>query len=128
MKYDYITRIENAALESKFVFDKVGFNTELPPNHGTSASKSKQTVPKLTTADHYATVPYQTVIEIYRKYYLDFVLFGFSADSVLDVVHASSQKRQTAKGKKLALKKLALGVDQEKTLYPDEQYENCDNL
>ena len=49
-------------------------------NHKLFAGKSSKKF-----KNPYENVPKATIIAIYRKYYLDFVLFGFSVESVLDV-------------------------------------------
>ena len=136
MKYDYITRIEHADAESEFVFEKVGFNTHLPPNHGSSAtSKSwtakptqKPTSKKPTTAELYKQIPVKTIVDIYRKYYLDFVLFGFSAETVVEVVQMASDQRRkfSIKGNVAARKHLRVGIEQDPSNDPNEQYDNCD--
>ena len=133
MKYEYITRIENAEVESNFVFEALKFNTHLPADHGSSSLKSKvKTTQKPTTAERYKSIPIKTLIDIYRKYYLDFVVFGFSADSVLEVINpklATSERHQfSIRGNQEARKHLQFGIEQQKLTDPDEQYDNCDNL
>lgn len=131
MKYEYITRIENAKAESEFIFEKIGFNTHLPPNHGSSTLKSSSAQKrKPTTAENYKEIPVKTIIDIYRKYYLDFVLFGFSAETVIEVVQMANSIRHrfSIKGNVAARKHLRVGIEQQKTSDPNEQYDNCDNL
>ena len=133
MKYEYITQIENAEAESNFVFEALKFNTHLPADHSSSSLKSKvKTKKKLTTSERYASIPIKTMIDIYRQYYLDFVVFGFSADSVLEVINpnraSSARHRFSIRGNQEARKHLQFGIEQQKMTDPDEQYNNCDNL
>ena len=152
LKYEYITRIENAEVESNFVFNALNFNTYLPNDHGSSMLKNTwmkgKTTQKPTTAERYKSVPIKTIIDIYRKYYLDFVVFGFSADSVLEIINHPSLERLdfNDQGNEEAIKYMKFGTDLERaelirksisrklkhhrTFFglPLEQYENCDNI
>ena len=55
----------------------------LTPYQSSTKIKSK-------TASLYSKVSKQAVIALYRKYYLDFVVFGFSADSVEEIINSAS--------------------------------------
>ena len=148
MKYEYITRIENAAAESSYIFEEINFNTHLPTYHGTSSSQKKtpfgkkakvKTTQKPSTAERYKGIPLKTMIDIYRLYYLDFVVFGFSADSVLEIIKPdrkpptldfSNQQIEEVR-RQLMTKVSAQNVVWSSETYsfmPREQYDNCDNL
>ena len=69
-------RLENIGDDAEYIFKKLNFTTRLPKSHKSSQKPKKR--PKV--AYYYQNLPKSAVKEIYRKYYLDFVTFGFSAE------------------------------------------------
>ena len=86
--YDYIMDIEFANDDSEYVFQQLNFDAKLPSFHQSSKSTKK-------TIDEYykkALIPKALIKKVYAKYYLDFVLFGFSPDSVKTIVDAGTDE------------------------------------
>ena len=75
-----------ASEDSTYVFQKLHFNTSLPSFHTTS------TKPKTTLEDYYADIPKTLIKRIYAKYYLDFVLLGFSSEMVSKIVNLGTNE------------------------------------
>ena len=71
--------------QSKFIFEKLGYKARLPKKKPSRRDKSHIENP-------YKNVPKSGVKEVYRKYYLDFVLFGFTADEVMETVNGAEGK------------------------------------
>ena len=69
-------RLENIGDDAEYIFKKLNFTTRLPNSHKSSQKPKKR--PKV--ASYYSNLPRSAVKQIYRKYYLDFVTFGFSAE------------------------------------------------
>ena len=87
MVYDYIMDIDTAQEDSEYVFKELEFDARLPaePNHANG------TVNK-TLEDYYKDIPKSLIKKIYAKYYLDFVLYGFSTESVEAIVNVGTEK------------------------------------
>ena len=84
--YDYILDIQTAVEDSEYVFGQLNFNTGLPSFH--SSSKSS----KRPLEDYYRNIPKDLIKKVYSKYYLDFVLFGFSPVSVRRILEAGTDE------------------------------------
>ena len=87
--YDYIMDIETAQEDSQYVFEALEFDTRLPyePNHTEVKGGVKKTL-----EDYYADIPKSLIKKTYAKYFLDFVLLGFSTDSVQAIVDAGTDE------------------------------------
>ena len=86
--YDFILDIQAAAEDSESVFSQLNFNTSLPSFH--SSSKNGSSTKPLE--DYYKNIPKALIKKIYSKYYLDFVLFGFSPASVRNILEAGTKE------------------------------------
>ena len=75
---------------SKFIFEKLGYKARLPTKIVPAIDKSAL---KNYFQNPYKNVPKSDVQEVYRKYYLDFVLLGFTADEVLETVNSAHGKK-----------------------------------
>ena len=84
--YDYIMDIENAEEDSEYVFQQLDFDAKLPLFHQSSKSTKK------SLEDYYRNIPKALIKKLYAKYFLDFVLFGFSPDSVKSIVDAGTDE------------------------------------
>ena len=84
--YDYIMDIENANEDSEYVFQQLDFDAKLPHFHQSSKSTKK------SLEDYYKNIPKALIKKLYAKYFLDFVLFGFSPDSVKSIVDAGTDE------------------------------------
>ena len=88
-KYNYIFNLHKVASQSKFIFEKLGYKARLPTTIVSGIDKSDL---KSYLKNPYKNVPKSDVQEVYRKYYLDFVLLGFTADEVLKTVNSAHGK------------------------------------
>ena len=88
-KYNYIFNLHKVASQSKFIFEKLGYKARLPTKIVSGIDKSNL---KSYFKNPYKNVPKSGVQEVYRKYYLDFVLLGFTADEVLKTVNSAHGK------------------------------------
>lgn len=80
--------IQAAAEDSEYVFSQLNFKTGLPSFH--SSSKNGSSTKPLE--DYYKNIPKALIKKIYSKYYLDFVLFGFSPASVRNILEAGTKE------------------------------------
>ena len=87
--YQYIMDIETSHEDSAYVFKQLNFNTSLPGDKSNSA-KTKKTPEKSEKQleDYYKSIPKDLIKKVYAKYYLDFVLFGFSSSMVSKIVYS----------------------------------------
>ena len=92
-KYNYIFNLHKIASQSEFIFEKLGYKARLPKKKQSNRDKSHVENP-------YKNIPKFGVQEVYRKYYLDFVLLGFTADEVLETVNSANGKDYTKLSKK----------------------------
>ena len=86
--YDFILDIQAAAEDSEYVFSQLNFKTGLPSFH--SSSKNGSSTKPLE--DYYKNIPKALIKKLYAKYFLDFVLLGFSPDSVQSIVNAGTDE------------------------------------
>ena len=84
--YDYIMDIQTAAEDSEYVFSQLNFSSRLPTFHSSSKSSKKP------LEDYYRSIPSDLIKKVYSKYYLDFVLFGFSPLSVRRILDAGTDE------------------------------------
>ena len=84
--YDYIMDISFATEDSEYVFQQLDFDAKLPLFHSSSKTSKKP------LEDYYKNIPKELIKKIYAKYFLDFVLFGFSPDSVQSIVNAGTDE------------------------------------
>ncbi|CBY15214.1 unnamed protein product [Oikopleura dioica] len=81
--YNMITHLEHSAEESNFIMRMLGEreSTKLGERYAWSPA----------TADElkWQSVPRGTAKDIYKHYYLDFVLFGYSPDDVIKFINAA---------------------------------------
>ena len=80
--------IQTAAEDSEYVFSQLNFKTSLPSFHSSSKNGSSKT----PLEDYYKNIPKALIKKIYSKYYLDFVLFGFSPASVRNILEAGTKE------------------------------------
>ena len=87
--YQYIMDIETSHQDSAYIFKQLNFNTSLPGDKSNSA-KTKKTPEKSEKQleDYYKSIPKDLIKKVYAKYYLDFVLFGFSSSMVSKIVYS----------------------------------------
>ena len=84
--YDYIMDIENAKEDSEYVFQELDFDAKLPLFHSSSKSTKK------SLEDYYKNIPKALIKKLYAKYFLDFVLLGFSSDQVQSIVNVGTDE------------------------------------
>ena len=84
--YDYIMDISFAKDDSEYVFQQLDFDAKLPIFHSSSKATKKP------LGDYYKNIPKELIKKLYAKYFLDFVLFGFSPDSVQSIVDAGIEE------------------------------------
>ena len=75
-------------IEAPYVFHKLGLNTHMPTDYNSASDKSHE------VKWFYRNVSRKTIENIYRKYYQDFLTFGYSADSVLLYLKNSQKEVQ----------------------------------
>ena len=78
--------IQTAAEDSEYVFSQLNFSTRLPSFHSSSKSSQKP------LEAYYRNIPKDLIKKVYSKYYLDFVLFGFSPLSVRRILAAGTNE------------------------------------
>ena len=78
--YQYVMDIETSQEDSDYVFRQLNFNTSLPGliNTRKNDEKTKKN-PRKQLEDYYKNIPKALIKKVYAKYYLDFVLLGFSS-------------------------------------------------
>ena len=83
--YNMITHLEHSAEESNYIMRMLGV--------GDSAKLRDRYAWSPATADElkWQSVPRGTAKNIYKHYYLDFVLFGYSPDDVLKFINATDK-------------------------------------
>ena len=84
--YDYIMDISFATEDSEYVFQQLNFDAKLPTFHSSSKASKKP------LEDYYKNIPKALIKKLYAKYFLDFVLLGFSPDSVQSIVNAGTDE------------------------------------
>ena len=94
-EYEYVLHLEHAAEESVFFFNKFNMNTHLPVDHRSASEKSHP------PSWFYRNVSRETLENVYRKYYQDFLAFGYSADSVLEYLHEDQLKQKPPRATKI---------------------------
>lgn len=80
--------IETSYEDSAYVFKQLNFNTSLPGLINGSKTKKNPEKSKKKLEDHYKSIPKDLIKKVYAKYYLDFVLFGFSSSMVSQIVNS----------------------------------------
>lgn len=85
MVYNYIMDIDTAQEDSQYVFDELELNARLPAVHN-------HVERGMTLEDYYKDIPKSLIKKIYAKYYLDFVLYGFSTESVEAIVNIGTEE------------------------------------
>ena len=85
--YNYIMDIDTAQEDSKYVFEELEFNSRLPTVHNHAKGEVKKAL-----EDYYKEIPKSLIKKIYAKYYLDFVLYGFSTESVKAMVDIGTEE------------------------------------
>ena len=97
VSYQYIMDIETSLEDSAYVFKQLNFNTSLPgsylhtsPGDKSNSAKTKKNPKKSEKQleDYYKTIPKDLIKKVYAKYYLDFILFGFSSSMVSKIVNS----------------------------------------
>ena len=86
MVYNYIMDIDTAQEDSQYVFDELELNARLPAVHN-------HVERGMTLEDYYKDIPKSLTKKIYAKYYLDFVLYGFSTESVEAIVNIGTEEQ-----------------------------------
>ena len=72
--------IETSQEDSEYVFQKLNFNTSLPGLINTRKNEEKtKKYSRKQLEDYYRNIPKALIKKVYAKYYLDFVLLGFSS-------------------------------------------------
>ena len=87
MAYNYIMDIDTAQEDSEYVFDELKFNARLPAVHNHADGEVKKAL-----EDYYKDIPKSLIKKIYAKYFLDFVLYGFSTESVKAMVDIGTEE------------------------------------
>ena len=90
--YQYIMDIETSYEDSAYVFKQLNFNTSLPGLINSSKTKKNPEKSKKQLEDYYKSIPKDLIKKVYAKYYLDFVLFGFSSSMVSQIVNSGIDK------------------------------------
>lgn len=88
--YNMITHLEQSADESDYIMAMLGV--------GESAKLRDRYAWSPATADElkWQSVPRGTAKNIYKHYYLDFVLFGYSPDDVMKFINATDKSKNAA--------------------------------
>ena len=88
--YNIITHLENSAEESVAIMEMLGLraNVKLGEKYAWS--------PAIADELKWQSVPRATAKKIYRHYYLDFVLFGYSPDEVMKFINATDEAKEDA--------------------------------
>ena len=87
--YQYVMDIETSEEDSAYVFKKLNFNTSLPAVINTSKTKKN---PRKQLEEYYKNIPKALIKKVYAKYYLDFVLLGFSSSMVSQIVDSGTDE------------------------------------
>ena len=87
--------------DSAYVFEKLCFNTSLPSFHLSSTTKGP---PKRPMEDYFAEIPKALIEKVYAKYYLDFVLLGFSSEMVSKFYNLGTDQPSNYKNKMFYIK------------------------
>ena len=76
VKYDYITHLEFSKMESDFLLEKmkVSQDTYIPGKYSWSPAGRDE--------EKWSSIPRGTAKRIYKHFYVDFLLFGYSPDVV----------------------------------------------
>ena len=79
MDYQYVVKQESSESDSNFVLSKASLDdiTYLPPQYASSPLFST------TLESWYANVTKETIKELYRSYFADFLLFDYDVDFLL---------------------------------------------
>ena len=85
-EYNYILHLEEAEEESTFLFNELGLETHLPNDHASASEKIHE------PSWYYQEVSRETLEEVYRSYFLDFITLGYTAESVLSYLHPNQNK------------------------------------
>ena len=91
-KYNYVTHLEDSEEEGPWLLNtwRVDKLTHLPAQYMKSPLKSHG--PEY----YWRNVPQDTIKELYRVFYEDFIMFDYSPDSVLAFVQAGNKERKPA--------------------------------
>ena len=81
--------IETSQEDSAYVFEELNFNTSLPSVINSSKTKKN---PRKQLEEYYKNIPKALIKKVYAKYYLDFVLFGFSSSMVSEIVNSGTDE------------------------------------
>ena len=121
-----IIHMEDLKNESDYVFNekwKLPHGFHLPVDY-TSPEATLERKPPRTK--YYQTVPKETVIDLYRIYYHDLVMFGFSPESVLEFYNAAMDETNVTNNKKSrARTEIKPFANSMKTLWPEEDWKMC---
>ena len=89
--YEFVTHLDQSSTEVNFILKnlKIENLTSVPDRYSWSPAGSD--------LNRWQTIPRKTTIDIYRHYFPDFVLLGYSPDQVEKFVKASSKTEQEPK-------------------------------
>lgn len=79
VQYDYITHLEFSSIESTYLLEEMKVNdlTHIPGKYSWSPAGRDE--------EHWGTIPRRTAEDIYRHYYADIILFGYSPKDILRI-------------------------------------------
>ena len=93
MDFNYITHLENSEEEIPSLLREIGLDGKVHiggqytwderTHEKIKNRRDTETTERPPDELHWQNVPRETAIEIYRHYYLDFVLFGYSTEDVM---------------------------------------------
>ena len=81
--YDIIGHFETLQDDAKFILQTVGADclVEFPSSHGSAATNSSHVD---TLSKSYQTLSKELLVKLYKKYELDFLLFGYTFEIAID--------------------------------------------
>ena len=86
--YEFVTHLEESSTEVNFILKN------LKIENLTSIAGQYSWSPAGSDYNRWQTIPRKTTIDIYRHYFADFVLLGYSPDEVEKFVEASSETEE----------------------------------
>ena len=91
IRYNYITHLESSTTEWPYLLKRLKINDE------TYIPGKYEWAPATKDELAWSTIPRRTAQIIYQHYFADFILFGYSPDSVLGFINAANDSLQPPK-------------------------------
>ncbi|CBY36984.1 unnamed protein product [Oikopleura dioica] len=97
LNFSLITHLENSKKEIPFLLEKINLKNEINVGGQYTWNGTKRILEESDRPPdelHWQNVPKETAKLIYKHYYLDFIIFGYSTEEVLKYVHSSNSRKQ----------------------------------